>query len=112
VHLWDATTRVRLRVIGRGWGAGKGLLRKPCGLRLSRDGLHVVVVDAHSDRVCVFRVEDGTYIGTLATAVRCVACRVAANLLPCRALLWGWEGAAGGQHLFVDSPSSQVPLRC
>ncbi len=55
---------------GRGWGSGPGELRKPCGLRLSRDGQHVVVADYHNDRVCVYRVEDGAFVGTLATRVR------------------------------------------
>lgn len=69
VHVWDAVSRAPLRILGRGWGSGPGQLRKPCGLRLSRDGQHAVVADYHNDRVCVFRVEDGAFVGTLATRV-------------------------------------------
>jgi hypothetical protein len=87
VHLFDAASRAPLRVLGGGWlldalspgpprvlgtacGSDPGQLKSPHGLRLSRDGHHVVVADTANSRVSAFRLRDGAFLGHLLTGVR------------------------------------------
>jgi hypothetical protein len=59
-----------VRVIaGRGCGAGLGQLHRPYGLRFTRDGCRVCVVDTGNGRASVFRVPDGEFERFVATGL-------------------------------------------
>jgi hypothetical protein len=68
--VWEA-----VRVIGGGFGGpgsrhGDGQLQRPNGLRFSADGSMVCVADPRSNRVSVFRVDDGRFVRHIATGLR------------------------------------------
>lgn len=69
VHVFDASTRALLYVIGHGCGPDDGQLWCPCGLRLSADGTVIMVADWHNHRVSAFCTSDGAFVGHLANAI-------------------------------------------
>lgn len=70
LHLFDASTYEYVRVICSKTGPQDGRLEKPYGLRISSDGLHVVVADHNNERVSMFRVKDGAFVRHLATDLK------------------------------------------
>ncbi len=65
--VWEA-----VRVIGGelgGPGSGDGQLHRPYGLRFSGDGSTVCVADPCNGRASVFRVDDGGFVGHIATGL-------------------------------------------
>jgi hypothetical protein len=92
VHLFAADSYLPLRVVG-GRGdpragcrrADPGWLLRPLGVRVSVDGARVVVAEGGGDRVSVFAVADGAFLGHLVTGLPAVAdveeCRAGAGWL-------------------------------
>jgi hypothetical protein len=67
VHLFDATSRAQLRVLGGEAGDGPGRLHRPVGLCINADQGMVAVVDHMNDRVCLFTTATGVYRRDIAT---------------------------------------------
>lgn len=66
VHLFNATSRAKMRVLGRGWGAGRGQFVRPYGLRISRDERRVAVTATISGRVILLDTDTGAHVGLVA----------------------------------------------
>jgi hypothetical protein len=69
VALFSVSTGARLWRVG-GAGAGPGQFNSPKGVRFARDGVHVIVVDAGNERVCLLRVSDGGHVRDVASAAQ------------------------------------------
>jgi hypothetical protein len=69
VALFSVSTGARLWRVG-GAGAGPGQFNSPRGVRLARDGVHVIVVDDSNSRVCLLRVADGGHVRDVALAAQ------------------------------------------
>jgi hypothetical protein len=74
VHLFEGSgsTWDPLRVLACGFGrpgAADGQLRSPHGLRFTADGTGLAVADFGNGRVCMFRVEDGSFVRHVATGL-------------------------------------------
>jgi len=69
VALFSVSTGARLWRVG-GAGAGPGQFSLPRGVRLARDGVHVIVVDDGNNRVCLLRVSDGGHVRDVASAAQ------------------------------------------
>jgi hypothetical protein len=69
VALFSVSTGARLWRVG-GTGAGPGQFTRPRGVRLARDGVHVIVVDTANSRVCLLRVSDGGHVRDVASAAQ------------------------------------------
>ena len=75
VQLFEGSgaTWTPVRVLAGGFGRpgrADGQLCMPYGLRFTVDGTVLVVADNFNDRVCAFRVEDGSFVGHVATGLK------------------------------------------
>ena len=74
IHLFEGSgsswKRVRVLSCDAGRpGKAEGKLDGPCGLRFTRDGTGLVVADSHNRRVCQFRVDNGSFVRSVATGL-------------------------------------------
>lgn len=124
VHLFDAGTRALVRVLGQGLGTQH--LNRPRGLHLSADGVLVAVADSGNDRVALFRLATGRFVGevkagpgaALFDVVECEGGWLAACGRGSVCLLSGGDGAGDvwgdgdevpkPQALGVDCPTALV----
>jgi hypothetical protein len=68
----SGATWTAVRVVAGGFGVpgrAYGQLHRPHGLRFTGDGSGLVVVESCNDRVCTFRVEDGSFMRRVGTGL-------------------------------------------
>jgi hypothetical protein len=75
----DGSLRARLGAEG----SGPAQLKLPRGLRLTRDGVNVVVVDSGNDRLALFTTE-GVFMKTFGEGQVCLHASLFSSVSPCR----------------------------